>query len=146
MRLVPDGRQAFRAVNLARLLQGLPRVIVPPVVTSVASGDVVVLTAREPSGVDLMWSRGAGALGPVHVAMVWASPRVTQAVRRLCGSRYTWCGCVPVVVDLPVGIEGLLIGKPVVVVGGVLTCLVGIAESGLSPFCRIRCTLRDFTL
>lgn len=142
MILVPDGADAHRAVNLSRLLQGLPAVGVPPVATTVTSADTVEIGCRSGWIYFLLWHRGAGALGPDHVAMVWALPRVTMPSRRRENARYVWCGCVPISVEDPVRIEGLLMGRPVIVRGGVLSLLVGIAETGLSPFCRIRACLR----
>jgi len=146
------GIDVYRAVNLARELQGLPQTSAAPVATTVADEDLV--TAAAGSGapppvfplavhVDLTWARGSAPGGGPWCLMVWAWPRLTAPGGMLKSSGYSWCGSVPVVVGVPVRIDGILIGRPVVVVGGWLAFLCGICEQGLSPFAISRAGLRN---
>lgn len=146
------GLEAHRAVNLARTLQGLAAVTVAPTPLTVAAADAVVLTAGAglPAPVypllvhvDATWTRAAAPGGAAHVLMVWAQPRVTVPGGTVQPQDYRWCGFVPVVRNVPVRLDGILTGEPLILAGGVISLLVGIAELGLSPWVRIRCSLRN---
>jgi hypothetical protein len=146
------GLEAHRAVNLARVLQGLPMVATAPTPLTVAAGDAVTLTAGAGGlapeypllvHVDATWTRTAAPGGSAHVLMVWAQPRQTVPGGVVAPQDYFWCGCVPIVRSVPVRIDGILTGKPLVLAGGVISLLVGLAELGLSPWVRIRCSLRN---
>jgi hypothetical protein len=122
------------------------------VVHTVADNDAVTLTAGGglPGPeypllvhVDAMWSRGSAPGGSAHVLMVWGAARQTEPYGLVRPQDYGWCGCVAVVRDVPVRIDGILTGKPFVLAGGCISLLVGVAELGLSPFARIRCCLRN---
>jgi len=149
---VAAGERLFVTVNLARSLQGLLWVRDAPAAVTVASSDLVVAVAGVGGPapvypllvhVDLVWTRGAGALGPAHVLMVWARPRWTWPGGAGQGSVFRWCGCVSVSVGVPVRVDGMLMGRPVVVPGGVVSLLVGVAEVGLCPFVRCRADLTN---
>jgi len=137
------------------MLQGLAAVGTAPVPLTVAAGDAVVLTAAGGAPppvypllvhVDATWTRSAAPGGASHVLMVWERPAQNVPVRLVRPQGYTWLGFVPVVRNVPVRLDGILTGQPLVLAGGVINLLCGLAETGLSPWVRIRACLRNVAL
>jgi hypothetical protein len=146
------GKEALRAVNLARSLQGLGWVGVPPAPVTVASSDVVLLRPGNlpPAPVwpllthaNVTWTRGAGALGPAHVLMCWGGPGLGCGVGVAYPRGVSWLGSFAIVPGVVVCIDGVLIGRPLVAPGALVNFVLGIAELGLPAFVLVRAALRN---
>jgi len=151
----PDGQDMYRAVNLSRMLQGLPWTDTPPVVTTMHEEDQLFLTEQPleaPSDGPLKihcyctWNRGGGEVGPRHVLMVWGLPRQTDNRGPGQVHSYVWCGCADIEVGVPVLLDVILLKKWVVVRGGWVSLQLGVAEYGLAPFFRQRGLLHNVGL
>jgi len=146
------GREGLRAVNLARMLQGLGWTRTPPTVTTMGADDdvlaVVSYEAPAPAWpllvhVGLRWTRTAGATAPAYCLMVWGSAGRSWGVGQAFVRGLAWRGCASVVVGDLVNIDGLLMGSPSLVAGGLVNLCVGVAEVGLPPFFRRRISFRN---
>ena len=147
-----DGRTAHRAVNLARLLQGYDATSTPPAVGTYESGDQVVLQVASGGpapvyplqvGVEAVWTRDTDPGTGDHVLMVWGRPRKTETYRKWLPAGNRWCGWKTIVRDEPVRIDQVLLEGRVVLPGGVISLILGVAQAGLSPFFRTRVDLRN---
>jgi hypothetical protein len=138
-----DGRDAHRAVNLARMAQGLAWCRSAPTATARYEGDVVEFVGAPgpPAPVyplrvhpRVVWTPPGGGGGLDYVLLAWGLSVVSGQAGRVYTQGVRWLGSVAASPGVPVSLDEVVLSAGIAVPGASLALRVGICEVGLSAF------------
>lgn len=145
------GPDAFRGVQLARLLQDLPFILDPPDDANLAADDVISLSlfGGAPPGqtslssrVLATWTRTAPATDGPYVLSCWLRTRATFPSGTGQRVKATFIGYVFIEPDEPVDLSDILITSGRALPNAVLDFSFSIAKFGSAPFAIARAAIR----
>jgi hypothetical protein len=146
------GKDAHRAVNLARFYCGLGYTAAPPAPVTVPDEDTVTLAVSVGAPapvlpllvhVDATWARGPGPKASINYLMVWGCAGGSPGGQAGPGRGYFWLGHKVLWPSMTVRLDSLLGNRGVVLPGRLVSLRLAVAQPGLSPFFACRAAFRN---